>query len=156
MNYEFFVLLITTFPQNFPFVLYKSLCFCLQKDIKTKKLSTMSVDGVCDLLVCLTGIKSSQLSRYQDTVRKNNVNGRVLLSCELNELKLVHPKKCYLIPKLNIYSIMLYLGSTHDFRGLGNVQKCNYFAPRIRIAPKSESVQSLVSNKCAGSGYGQQ
>lgn len=49
----------------------------------------MDVEGVCDLLVSLTGIKSSQVTKYQETVRKNNICGRVLISCDLADLKLV-------------------------------------------------------------------
>ncbi|XP_035709866.1 kinase D-interacting substrate of 220 kDa B isoform X2 [Folsomia candida] len=61
----------------------------LARDLRSKKLSSMAVEGVCDLLIALTGIKSSQLTKYQETVRRNNINGRVLLSCDLQELKLV-------------------------------------------------------------------
>ncbi len=49
----------------------------------------MNVEAVCELLVTLTGIKSSQVTVYQEAVRKNNIGGRVLMSCDLADLKLV-------------------------------------------------------------------
>lgn len=49
----------------------------------------MNVEAVCELLVTLTGIKSSQVTVYQEAVRKNNICGRVLMSCDLSDLKTV-------------------------------------------------------------------
>ena len=42
---------------------------------------------MCDLLGSLPVFKSSNVAQYQDIFRKDNISGRVLLHCDLNELK---------------------------------------------------------------------
>ncbi|KAM9466731.1 kinase D-interacting substrate of 220 kDa B isoform 3-T5 [Clarias gariepinus] len=50
-------------------------------------LSSLSTDGVCDRLRQIEGLDSSMTEQYITTIKKANVNGRVLCHCQLEELK---------------------------------------------------------------------
>lgn len=50
-------------------------------------LSSLSIDGVCEKLRHIQGLDSSMLEQYIGTIKKANVNGRVLSQCNLDELK---------------------------------------------------------------------
>uniref|UniRef100_A0A7N6BUP9 KAP NTPase domain-containing protein n=1 Tax=Anabas testudineus TaxID=64144 RepID=A0A7N6BUP9_ANATE len=50
-------------------------------------LSSMSTDAVCERLKQIDGIDPSMLSQYTSTIKKANINGRVLSQCNLDELK---------------------------------------------------------------------
>lgn len=54
-----------------------------------ERLSMMSVPEVCQLLSRLNGINKTFLPQYQDCVTINNISGRVLVACDLNELRQV-------------------------------------------------------------------
>lgn len=51
------------------------------------KLSTLNVEGVCKLLDSMEDLSISAGTNYKSVLRENNVNGRVLLHCDLDELK---------------------------------------------------------------------
>ncbi|XP_025602086.2 kinase D-interacting substrate of 220 kDa B isoform X3 [Athalia rosae] len=61
----------------------------ISADILEMKLSSLSVNGVCDLLGKIEDLSTIQVSRYKNVIRDNNINGRVLLHCDLQELKKV-------------------------------------------------------------------
>jgi hypothetical protein len=63
------------------------IVYCFQSQLRTKKLQTLSTDGICDLLKNLPALRSTNLPKYEESVRKNNICGRVLISCDLVELK---------------------------------------------------------------------
>uniref|UniRef100_A0A8C9YTF6 Kinase D interacting substrate 220 n=1 Tax=Sander lucioperca TaxID=283035 RepID=A0A8C9YTF6_SANLU len=50
-------------------------------------LSSMNTDAVCERLRQIDGIDSSMLPQYTSTIKKANINGRVLSQCNLDELK---------------------------------------------------------------------
>ncbi|XP_038584194.1 kinase D-interacting substrate of 220 kDa B isoform X1 [Micropterus salmoides] len=50
-------------------------------------LSSMTTDAVCDRLKQIDGIDPSMLPLYNATIKKANINGRVLSQCNLDELK---------------------------------------------------------------------
>ncbi|XP_053917614.1 kinase D-interacting substrate of 220 kDa isoform X5 [Cuculus canorus] len=50
-------------------------------------LSTMSVEAVCEKLKQIDGLDQSLLPQYSATIRKANINGRVLAQCNIDELK---------------------------------------------------------------------
>ncbi|XP_049918833.1 kinase D-interacting substrate of 220 kDa B isoform X4 [Epinephelus moara] len=50
-------------------------------------LSSMNTDAVCEHLRQLDGIDPSMLPQYTSTIKKANINGRVLSQCNLDELK---------------------------------------------------------------------
>ncbi|KAL7379667.1 hypothetical protein ABVT39_003797 [Epinephelus coioides] len=50
-------------------------------------LSSMNTDAVCERLRQLDGIDPSMLPQYTSTIKKANINGRVLSQCNLDELK---------------------------------------------------------------------
>ncbi|XP_033967148.1 kinase D-interacting substrate of 220 kDa B-like isoform X2 [Pseudochaenichthys georgianus] len=50
-------------------------------------LSSMNTDAVCERLRQLDGIDPSMLPQYASTIKKANINGRVLSQCNLDELK---------------------------------------------------------------------
>ncbi|XP_068435979.1 kinase D-interacting substrate of 220 kDa B isoform X1 [Clinocottus analis] len=51
------------------------------------RLSSMNTDAVCERLRHLDGIDPSMLPQYTSTIKKANINGRVLSQCNLDELK---------------------------------------------------------------------
>ncbi|XP_068991916.1 kinase D-interacting substrate of 220 kDa B isoform X5 [Neodiprion pinetum] len=61
----------------------------LPPDILEMKLSNLSVNGVCDLLGKVEELSPAQAARYKNVIRENNISGRVLLHCDLQELKKV-------------------------------------------------------------------
>ncbi|KAG9336175.1 hypothetical protein JZ751_002522 [Albula glossodonta] len=50
-------------------------------------LSSMTTDTVCERLQQIKGLDQSMLEQYTNTIRKANVNGRVLSQCDLPDLK---------------------------------------------------------------------
>ncbi|KAI8508652.1 hypothetical protein Bbelb_137510 [Branchiostoma belcheri] len=60
-----------------------------QSDVREPKLKNLDVHDVCDRLAQLEGINQVELPRYHKTIQENNINGPVLLHCELDELKVV-------------------------------------------------------------------
>ncbi|KAF7650474.1 hypothetical protein LDENG_00125780 [Lucifuga dentata] len=50
-------------------------------------LSSLTTDAVCELVRQIEGIDQSMLVQYNATIRKANVNGRVLSQCNIDELK---------------------------------------------------------------------
>lgn len=53
------------------------------------RLSTLNVDGVCKLLSSLEDLNQSVVPEYIRLIKENNINGRVLLHCDLDDLKKV-------------------------------------------------------------------
>lgn len=45
------------------------------------------MEGVCKLLDNLEEVSASALGQYRSVLKENNVNGRVLLHCDMDELK---------------------------------------------------------------------
>ncbi|XP_067337281.1 kinase D-interacting substrate of 220 kDa B isoform X10 [Channa argus] len=50
-------------------------------------LSSMTTEGVCERVRQIEGIDQSIIGQYMATIRKANVNGRVLSQCNIDELK---------------------------------------------------------------------
>nr|XP_013999553.1 unnamed protein product [Salmo salar] len=50
-------------------------------------LSSMNTDTVCERVKQIEGIDQSMLAQYTATIKKANVNGRVLTQCNIDELK---------------------------------------------------------------------
>ncbi|KAM7396026.1 hypothetical protein PAMA_007350 [Pampus argenteus] len=50
-------------------------------------LSTMATESICERVRQIDGIDQSMLVQYTATIRKANVNGRVLSQCNIDELK---------------------------------------------------------------------
>uniref|UniRef100_A0ACB8GD81 Uncharacterized protein n=1 Tax=Sphaerodactylus townsendi TaxID=933632 RepID=A0ACB8GD81_9SAUR len=50
-------------------------------------LSSMSVDAVCEKLKQIEGLDQSMVPQYSATIKKANINGRVLAQCNIDELK---------------------------------------------------------------------
>lgn len=63
----------------------------IPSDVLDTKLSTLSVAGVCKLFDKIDELNPSLLTQYTTLIKQNNINGRVLLHCDLDELK----KVCY-------------------------------------------------------------
>lgn len=76
---------------------------CLQPDVLETKLSTLNVDGVSNLLTKVDDMSSSFLPSYTSVIHENNINGRVLLHCDLDELK----KVCITVNLINNIKINL-------------------------------------------------
>nr|XP_033499341.1 kinase D-interacting substrate of 220 kDa B isoform X2 [Epinephelus lanceolatus] len=65
----------------------KSLPHKLKQVSPVVLLSSMNTDAVCERLRQLDGIDPSMLPQYTSTIKKANINGRVLSQCNLDELK---------------------------------------------------------------------
>ncbi|XP_049452515.1 kinase D-interacting substrate of 220 kDa B isoform X4 [Epinephelus fuscoguttatus] len=65
----------------------KSLPHKLKQISPVVLLSSMNTDAVCERLRQLDGIDPSMLPQYTSTIKKANINGRVLSQCNLDELK---------------------------------------------------------------------
>ncbi|XP_011701700.1 PREDICTED: kinase D-interacting substrate of 220 kDa [Wasmannia auropunctata] len=61
----------------------------LPSEILEIKLSSLTVNGVCDLIDKIECLNSTQAPMYKQAIKDNNINGRVLLHCDLQELKKV-------------------------------------------------------------------
>nr|XP_023022551.1 kinase D-interacting substrate of 220 kDa-like [Leptinotarsa decemlineata] len=59
----------------------------LEPEILETRLSTLNVDGVCKLLSNMEDLNPQALAEYTKMIREQNINGRVLLHCDLEELK---------------------------------------------------------------------
>ncbi|KAI9528271.1 hypothetical protein NQZ68_021912 [Dissostichus eleginoides] len=58
-----------------------------QGSIPPVLLSSMTTEGVCERVHLIEGIDQSMMGNYSATIRKANVNGRVLTQCNIDELK---------------------------------------------------------------------
>ncbi|XP_076638415.1 ankyrin repeat-rich membrane spanning isoform X1 [Colletes latitarsis] len=61
----------------------------LPSEILEIKLSSLTVNGVCDLIDRIESLNHNQAPQYKNVIKENNINGRVLLHCETQELKKV-------------------------------------------------------------------
>jgi ankyrin repeat-rich membrane spanning protein len=59
----------------------------LAPEVFEKRLSSLSVDGVCKLLYKIEDINSAALPEYNKMIKEHNITGKVLLHCDLDELK---------------------------------------------------------------------
>ncbi|XP_010769696.1 kinase D-interacting substrate of 220 kDa-like [Notothenia coriiceps] len=59
----------------------------MQGSIPPVLLSSMTTEGVCERVHLIEGIDQSMMGNYSATIRKANVNGRVLTQCNIDELK---------------------------------------------------------------------
>ncbi|XP_018570623.1 kinase D-interacting substrate of 220 kDa B isoform X3 [Anoplophora glabripennis] len=59
----------------------------LQPEVLETRLSALNVEGVCKLLSKMEDLNPAALPNYIKIIKENNINGRVLLHCDLDELK---------------------------------------------------------------------
>ncbi|KAJ8917768.1 hypothetical protein NQ315_010674 [Exocentrus adspersus] len=59
----------------------------MKPEVFETRLSTLNVDGVCKLLSKMEDLSPAALAEYIKTIKEQNINGRVLLHCDLDELK---------------------------------------------------------------------
>ncbi|XP_058810678.1 kinase D-interacting substrate of 220 kDa B-like [Phymastichus coffea] len=59
----------------------------LPPDILDLKLSCLTVDALCNLLDNIQDLNPNQIPYYREIIKENNITGRVLLHCDLQELK---------------------------------------------------------------------
>ncbi|XP_018313047.1 kinase D-interacting substrate of 220 kDa isoform X3 [Mycetomoellerius zeteki] len=76
-------------PSMEPMAKPLSVTTTLPSEILEIKLSSLSVNGVCDLIDKVESLNSIQAPIYKQAIKENNINGRVLLHCDLQELKKV-------------------------------------------------------------------
>jgi len=67
-------------------------------------LSSSSVDEICKLLTRIRDLQESNIPKYTQIIKDNNLTGCVLLHCNLNELKNVI-KHIFNLNKYKIYYI---------------------------------------------------
>ncbi|XP_045107810.1 kinase D-interacting substrate of 220 kDa B-like isoform X3 [Portunus trituberculatus] len=61
----------------------------LPPEVADKKLSTLSVDGLFEVFSKVEGVSASLLPTYKEKLQEHNINGKVLLHCDLDDLKKV-------------------------------------------------------------------
>ncbi|KAK6637747.1 hypothetical protein RUM44_008169 [Polyplax serrata] len=61
----------------------------LPAEIFEPRLSHKTVEGVCELVERMPEIDANSASQYISVIKKNNISGKVLLHCDLSELKKV-------------------------------------------------------------------
>ncbi|XP_014273864.1 kinase D-interacting substrate of 220 kDa isoform X5 [Halyomorpha halys] len=61
----------------------------LPMELNDLKLSSLNVNGVCQLLSKVPDISQSNVSHYISQVTKHNITGKVLKNCDMDELKRV-------------------------------------------------------------------
>lgn len=59
----------------------------LPSEILEIKLSNLSVHNVCDLLSKIDELNPDKIESYKNLVKENNINGKVLLHCDIGDLK---------------------------------------------------------------------
>ncbi|XP_028250574.1 kinase D-interacting substrate of 220 kDa B isoform X2 [Parambassis ranga] len=74
-------------PQDTNGLHLKSLPYKLNQACPAALLSSLNTDAVCERLSQIDGIDPSMLAQYTSTIKKANINGRVLTHCNLDELK---------------------------------------------------------------------
>ncbi|CAH0555430.1 unnamed protein product [Brassicogethes aeneus] len=79
--------LATMHPYRHPSMASVVPVTALEPEVLENKLSTLSVDGVCKLIGKIQDLDKSALEQYVGIIRQHNINGRVLLHCDLEELK---------------------------------------------------------------------
>ncbi|XP_053565687.1 kinase D-interacting substrate of 220 kDa isoform X2 [Bombina bombina] len=90
----------------------------------TSSLFSMNVDSVCEKLKQIDGIDQSMLPQYTATIRKANINGRVLTQCSVEELK----KEM----NMNFGDWHLFKSALHDLR----TSEIPIHPEEIRAAPE--------------------
>ncbi|XP_051176452.1 kinase D-interacting substrate of 220 kDa isoform X4 [Leptopilina boulardi] len=61
----------------------------LPPEIMEIRLSALTVNGLCDLLDKIDDLNPNQVQCYKEIIKQNNITGKVLLHCDLQELKKV-------------------------------------------------------------------
>lgn len=59
----------------------------LQPEVFETRLSQLTVDGVCNLLRKMDELNPTALPDYFSVIKEHNINGKVLLHCDLDDLK---------------------------------------------------------------------
>ncbi|KAK4298504.1 hypothetical protein Pmani_029160 [Petrolisthes manimaculis] len=61
----------------------------LPPEAADKKLSTLTIEGLFDILSRLDGVSTAMLPKYKERLIEHNINGKVLVHCDLDDLKKV-------------------------------------------------------------------
>ncbi|CAL4079845.1 unnamed protein product, partial [Meganyctiphanes norvegica] len=61
----------------------------LPAEANEKKLTAMDIDDLCEILAKVNGISESSLPAYKKSLMESNINGKVLMHCNLEDLKKV-------------------------------------------------------------------
>uniref|UniRef100_A0AAQ5XRA6 Kinase D-interacting substrate of 220 kDa n=1 Tax=Amphiprion ocellaris TaxID=80972 RepID=A0AAQ5XRA6_AMPOC len=83
----------SSFSRDATTALITPICFCVQGSASVMSgtpailLSSMTTESVCERVRQIEGIDQSMMGQYTATIRKANVNGRVLSQCNIDELK---------------------------------------------------------------------
>ncbi|CAB1340430.1 unnamed protein product [Coregonus sp. 'balchen'] len=99
-------------------------------------LSSMNTDAVCERVKQIEGIDQSMLAQYTATIKKANVNGRVLTQCNIDELKNEM--------KMNFGDWQLFRGTEAPSEVGSSV--AGHGEPRRQVAPPHAGAASLDAN----------
>ncbi|XP_042204947.1 kinase D-interacting substrate of 220 kDa B-like isoform X3 [Homarus americanus] len=61
----------------------------LPPEAADKKLSTLTIESLFDIFSKVEGVSATMISNYKDRFVEHNINGKVLLHCDLDDLKKV-------------------------------------------------------------------
>uniref|UniRef100_A0A674C3L2 Kinase D-interacting substrate 220b n=1 Tax=Salmo trutta TaxID=8032 RepID=A0A674C3L2_SALTR len=98
-------------------------------------LSSMNTDAVCERVKQIDGIDQSMLVQYTATIKKANVNGRVLTQCNIDELKNEM--------KMNFGDWQLFRGTAPSEMGSS---VAGHGEPRCQVAPPQAGAVNLDAN----------
>lgn len=71
-------------------------------EILETRLASLTVNGVCELIEKIDDLNPNKIDDYKSLVRDNNINGRVLLHCTLQDLKEVTFNILMELPRRNV------------------------------------------------------
>ncbi|XP_046681629.1 kinase D-interacting substrate of 220 kDa B isoform X2 [Homalodisca vitripennis] len=74
-------------PRVPPFHLPVAVATSLPAELLDVRLSTLSTEGVCQLLSKVDETQGSQVAKYTKVFQTNNISGKVLLYCDMDDLK---------------------------------------------------------------------
>ncbi|XP_035630289.1 kinase D-interacting substrate of 220 kDa B isoform X5 [Oncorhynchus keta] len=113
-------------------------------------LSSMNTDAVCERVKQIEGIDQSMLVQYTATIKKANVNGRVLTQCNIDELKNEM--------KMNFGDWQLFRGTVLEMRHVESQvlheeapsemgsSVAGHGEPRRKVAPPQAGAANLDAN----------
>uniref|UniRef100_A0A674C440 Kinase D-interacting substrate of 220 kDa n=1 Tax=Salmo trutta TaxID=8032 RepID=A0A674C440_SALTR len=113
-------------------------------------LSSMNTDAVCERVKQIDGIDQSMLVQYTATIKKANVNGRVLTQCNIDELKNEM--------KMNFGDWQLFRGTVLEMRHVESQvlheeapsemgsSVAGHGEPRCQVAPPQAGAVNLDAN----------
>nr|XP_031540900.1 kinase D-interacting substrate of 220 kDa [Vicugna pacos] len=108
-------------------------------------LNSMNVDAVCEKLKQIEGLDQSMLPQYCATIKKANINGRVLAQCNIDELKKemnMNFGDWHLFRSTVLEMIIIFLSLQSQTRRTPSLSSLNSQDSSIEISKLTDKVQA--------------